>query len=50
MLVVIAKAQELESAQLVWADPLGFVEPMADYTMLIVYASLALVFLFFAQC
>ncbi len=42
MLVVIAKAQELESAQLVWADPLGFVEPMADYTMLIVYASLAL--------
>ena len=41
--IVLEKTQELHSRQRVWADwPRSSSNPMADYTMLIIYGSLAL--------
>ena len=43
MHIVVEKTQELYSRQIVWADwPRSSLNPMADYTMLIIYGSLAL--------
>ena len=41
--IVVEKTQELHSRQIHWADwPRSSLNPMADYTMLIIYGSLAL--------
>ena len=41
--IVVEKTQELHSRQMLWADwPRSSLNPMADYTMLIIYGSLAL--------
>ena len=43
MHIVVEKTQELHSRQTLWADwPRSSLNPMADYTMLIIYGSLAL--------